>query len=159
LSLVLGIDPATACGWALLDELGERVAGGVWDLSVRRGEGGGMRFLRCERMLRELLANHNVVAVGYERPGHQRSLSAQEVLQGLKATIERVCEELRVHYTCFSPGEVKKEATGNGNAGKPEMVAAARKKWGHPVSGDDNAADALWVAELLRQDIYGRSQD
>jgi len=151
--LYLGIDPATACGWALLDRAGNRIAGGTWSLKPRRGEGSGMRFLRCERLLREVLAHHPVYALAYERPGHQRSLAAQEVLQGIKATIERVCEELGVPYTYFPVAEVKKLATGKGNAPKPAMIAAARSRWAHPVTDDDNAADALWVCEMLRRDM------
>ena len=38
-------------------------------------------------------------------------------------------------------GTIKKHATGRGNAGKDEVIAAMRAK-GHPVT-DDNEADAL----------------
>lgn len=46
---ILGIDPGTSCGWAILDD-GGRVASGVWDLSPKRFEGGGMRYIRFERL-------------------------------------------------------------------------------------------------------------
>ena len=47
---------------------------------------------------------------------------------------------------------MKRHATGKGNAGKPAMIGAALRRWGHVVK-DDNEADALWIADHLRAEL------
>ena len=51
---ILAIDPGTSCGWAIWDG-GDVVHAGTWDLSSRRFEGGGMRYVHFERFFREAL--------------------------------------------------------------------------------------------------------
>jgi hypothetical protein len=46
-----------------------------------------------------------------------------------------------IPYSGVGVGTIKKSATGRGNAGKPEMIAAMRRL-GH-LPDDDNEADAL----------------
>ena len=52
-------------------------------------------------------------------------------------------------------GTIKKHATGKGNAGKAEIIAAMRAL-GHPVT-DDNEADALailhWALDNNNDDL------
>ena len=54
---------------------------------------------------------------------------------------------LRVPYLDVPPSTLKKYATGNGQAGKIEMVQAASKRLGYD-GHDDNEADALWLRAL-----------
>lgn len=49
-----------------------------------------------------------------------------------------------------APAQAKKLATGNGNATKGEVMAAACERWGSPAA-DADIADACWVAEWVRQ--------
>lgn len=53
-----------------------------------------------------------------------------------------------------SVGEVKRHATGAGNATKVEMIAAAERRWpiGRPFTNDE--ADALWIADLARIEAH-----
>ena len=51
------------------------------------------------------------------------------------------CEHHNIPYQGVPVGTIKKHATGKGNAGKDEMIAAIRAR-GH-TPGDDNEADAL----------------
>ena len=60
----IGIDPGSSCGWAVLDEDGKRVASGTWDLKPKRHQGAGMRYVRCARMLRELLEAYPLAMLG-----------------------------------------------------------------------------------------------
>jgi crossover junction endodeoxyribonuclease RuvC len=53
----------------------------------------------------------------------------------------------RIPYLDVPPKTVKKYATGNGNAGKNEMVRAANKRLGYD-GFDDNEADALWLRAI-----------
>ena len=52
----------------------------------------------------------------------------------------------------FSATEIKKHATGKGNASKPMMIEAARNKLGY-TGADDNEADALWILDLCDKTI------
>lgn len=145
---IIGIDPGTACGWAVLDSNGNRLASGVWDLSSKRHEGGGMRFVRARSAFAELLRTFSPDVVGYEEVRSHRGVSAAHIYGGIVAVVSSECEEAGIAYTGQSVGQIKKFATGKGNAGKPAMIKAAEERWG-PVA-DDNEADALWVAEFTR---------
>ena len=57
------------------------------------------------------------------------------------ATLTTWCEHQNIAYLGVPVGTIKKHATGKGNAGKTEVIAAMRAL-GHPVT-DDNEADAL----------------
>lgn len=151
---ILGIDPATACGWAVLDGSGARIASGTWDLKPRSGEGAGMRYVRFERYLRELIATYPGSTVVYEQVQRaHKSTRAGVVYGALVGHITRVCEELGLNYTHVNTSAVKRHATTKGNAGKPAMIAAALARWPFPVDYDDNEADALWIADAFREGV------
>ena len=57
------------------------------------------------------------------------------------ATLTAWCELHEVPYLGVPVGTIKKHATGKGNAGKAEVIAAMRTKGFRPK--DDNEADAL----------------
>lgn len=149
-AFIIGIDPGTAMGWAVLDRDGARLASGVLDLSSRRHEGGGMRYVRARRRLAELLEACPVEALAYEEVARHRGTAAAHVYGGLVAVITGLCEEHKVPYQGMSVGTVKRIATGSGNASKEMMQAAARSRW--PEVGDvgPDEADALWIAETWR---------
>lgn len=52
-----------------------------------------------------------------------------------------------IPYVIFSPSQIKKYATGKGNANKNAVMIAAHKRLGYDGS-DDNEADALWARAL-----------
>lgn len=144
MSRVLGIDPATKCGWALLDN-GARVASGTWDLSTKQHESKGMRFLKLERFLEEAITNSKPDLVAFEMTGHLKG-HANEVYFGIVGIIKLVCERHELDYTSIQNSEVKKLATGVGNANKQAMVLAAKLRWGLSGNPTEDEADALWVA-------------
>lgn len=144
--VILGIDPGTKCGWAVLRD-GERIASGVWDLAPRRHEGGGMRFLRFRNYLREVLS-YEVDAVGYEEVRRHMGVDAAHIYGGIVAALTSELEEREIPYRGMPVGTVKKAATGKGNAAKFAMIAAALAHFGHHVASDDEA-DALFVALTL----------
>lgn len=145
---ILALDPSTKTGWAHSSGMS-----GTWDLSIRRDESGGMRFIRLQGKLREILSLCGIELLVYEAARHsapkmQGALVVQAQIQGV---ILAWCEENKIEYRGYSPSEIKKHATGKGNAGKDLMVAEARKKFGEIK--DDNQADALWLLDLIKVQI------
>ena len=142
---ILAIDPATKCGWA--HSCG---VSGTWDLSIRRDESSGMRLIRLRGKLLELFRASPVEVVVFEAarncaPSMQGALVVQAELQ---AIIKAVCHDNCIDYRGYSPTEIKKHATGKGNANKAAMIATAKAKWPDRGDIDDNEADALWLLDL-----------
>jgi len=121
--------------------------------SLRRGESSGMRLLRFRRWLREVLGGGEVMLVAYEQPvihRKRRQLNAS-VAHNLEGVLLPEIEG-RIDYVSPTPAEVKKHATGKGNASKAQMIEAARERWGVDVR-DDNEADALCVLAWALDEI------
>lgn len=151
---ILALDPATNTGFAHSCGIS-----GTWDLSIRRDESRGMRLIRLHGKLNEMKLTVGVELLVYEAarnaaPKMQGALVVQAELQGV---ITLWCEQNRIEYKGLSPSEIKKHATGKGNANKEMMIAAAKRKWPEAqISDDDNQADALHVLDMA-QKLYGGS--
>lgn len=150
---ILAIDPATACGWAHSNG-----PSGTWDLSVRPDESSGMRLVRFQGKLDEIRRTLGIDLVVFEGArfvgprGGDRALVTQAEIQGV---LKRWCEEHGLQYRAYSPSEVKKLATGSGNAKKEKVLDAARARWPEKTltyRGADNEADALWLLTLAARD-------
>ena len=142
---ILALDPATHCGWACSNGIS-----GTWDLSIRRDESRGMRLIRLHGKLNEILKAEKIDLLVFESarnagPKMQGALVVQAELQGV---IILWAETNHVAYRGYSPMEIKKHATGKGNANKQAMIDAAKKKWTSVEIKDDNQADALWILDL-----------
>lgn len=142
---ILALDPATHCGYAI-----SRALYGVWNLTAKRDESVGMRLIRLRSKLHEVIECERINLVVFERPGgrFKASIIVQSEIQG---QIKTVCEDLKVDYRAYSSKEIKKFATGKGNAGKPAMIKAAQDKLSYP-GDNDNEADALWILELAKSE-------
>lgn len=144
---ILALDPATKMGWA--HSSGQA---GTWNFSVKRDESAGFRLLRLRQALDRTKVGLGVDCVVFEAARHagaqmQGALVVQAELQGV---IKCWCEENRIMYRGYSPTEIKKFATGKGNANKAAMAEAAAIKW-PGITGDDNEIDARWLLELFKQ--------
>ena len=146
---ILALDLGTTTGWALRladDSLNH----GFVHFKPQRFEGGGMRYLRFKRWLSELrLLAGEIHGVYFEEVRRHLGVDAAHVYGGLLATLTAWCEHQNIPYQGVPVGTIKKHATGKGNAGKDEMIAAARSRGHYPK--DDNEADALallyWAIE------------
>jgi Holliday junction resolvasome RuvABC endonuclease subunit len=153
--IIIGIDPGTACGWAVCDTGHASWVSGVWDLKSRRHEGGGMRFLRLRGYIKELFIAVSPSAVVYEEVRRHMGTDAAHVYGGILAVITEECEARGIPYLGVPVGTVKKLATGKGNAGKPAMIAAALERWPGFEPADDNEADARWIAVAGEVELCG----
>lgn len=140
-ALVLALDLGTTTGWALRTQ-DTQIVHGFASFKPQRFEGGGMRYLRFKRWLSEIkVMATEIHAVYFEEVRRHAGVDAAHVYGGLMATLTAWCEHHNLPYQGVPVGTIKKHATGRGNAGKDEVIAAMQAL-GHPVT-DDNEADAL----------------
>ncbi|HMV16130.1 MAG TPA: hypothetical protein PJ987_12230 [Bacteroidia bacterium] len=141
---ILALDIATKTGWRT------KTSSGVWDLKPNRGESEGMRVVRFKSKVKELILLENINLVAYERPAgmHKSSIMVASEMVGV---LKDLCIEMNVELSCYSASEIKKFATGKGNASKELMIADAIKKGFNPK--DDNEADAIHLYNLVVSDI------
>lgn len=145
---ILALDLGTKTGWALLSDM--QITSGTIDFKPRRFEGGGMRFLRFKQWLTELKnATGDIDAVYFEEVRRHLGVDAAHIYGGLMATLTAWCEHHGIAYQGVPVGTIKKSATGKGNAGKDEMIAAMKKAGHNP--GDDNEADALALLYYVQE--------
>lgn len=142
---ILALDIATVTGFRT------ETSSGIWDFKkMKRGDSYGMRLIRFKAALREIIDLEKIDIVVYERPAGQFKSSiivASEMIGVLIA----LCEEKGIEYTAYSAKEIKKFATGNGNANKQDMIDAAIALGFKPE--DDNEADAIHLYNLAKKDL------
>lgn len=149
---ILALDPSTKTGWAYSGG-----GSGTWDLSIRRDESAGMRLIRLRSKL-DVVQGSGLDLVVFEAARHagpkmQGALVVQAEIQGV---IKLWCEEHKIQYRGYSPTEIKKHATGKGNASKSMMVDAAEKKWKRVFEDvADDEVDALWLLDLVQLELSG----
>lgn len=152
LPIIVAIDPGTHCGYAVRYPTGTYDSGN-FDLTVKKGEGGGMRFVRFRRKFDDLISTlqdreaPTCLVVVFENVRRHMGTDAAHVYGGIVAHLTAFCEEAQIPYQGIAVGTIKKTATGKGNADKAQMVDAARKRWPDANISDDNEADARWIAE------------
>lgn len=157
---VLGIDLGNTTGWAVVTADRAGVTIGEWDLRPRRFEGGGMRYLRFLRLLEDALRDVRPKLVAYEEVRRHIGTDASHVYGGFLSQLCVTCERLGVPYLGIPVSTVKRFATGRGNAGKDEVIAAAKRfldgRGAHAGELTHNSADALFVA-LSALPMLGRT--
>jgi Holliday junction resolvasome RuvABC endonuclease subunit len=140
--VILALDLGTTSGWAASSD--GFISHGYITFKPGRYEGGGMRYLRFKNWLTEIKNQLGQVdAVYFEEVRRHAGTDAAHVYGGFLAVLTAWCEHHKIAYQGVPVGTIKKHATGKGNAGKDEMIAAAKAK-GHPVE-NDNEADALAI--------------
>lgn len=143
---ILTLDPGTITGWATW--FADEIASGTWDFKPRRGDGAGVRFLRLQAKLTEFEELLGVNRLVYELPaGRYLSGAADDCIKGLVSHIQSWCELHCVPCESVAPCELKKHATGKGNANKDAMAVAAKEKWPDQVFADSNEIDARWLLD------------
>ena len=105
---------------------------------------------RCRRCGYIGQADANLVVVeGYSFNSRN---SQSHALGELGGVVRLALHEAGIPYVDVPPAVLKKYATGRGNAGKAEVLAAAIRRLGYD-GHDDNEADALWL-RVMGLDAY-----
>ena len=145
ITCLLALDLGTQTGWAMRSR-DDSVISGSESFRPGRFEGGGMRFLRFKRWLTEIKHSADGIdAVYFEEVRRHAGVDAAHAYGGFLAHLTAWCEHHQIPYQGVPVGTIKKHATGRGNAGKDEVIAAMRVKGFHPT--DDNEADALAILQ------------
>lgn len=148
--IILALDIATATGWA------HTTAGsGTWMLHAKRDQSSSIRLLNLRLRMEKLIEEHGKpTLIAYESVKHSAGGNAMVVLSELQGVMKMVCEEHHIPYTGYTPTQVKKHATGKGNAQKQHMIDAACRKWRRPFGDEDeNEVDALWLLDLVAKEM------
>lgn len=146
MSAVLALDLATNTGYAYRGPFGD-VRAGVFSCGVTRLESPGMRFLKFSRWLRSLIQQAGITCVCFEAP-HHRGGASTTVAVGLATHVMSVCAELSVEHFSVHTQQLKKFATGKGNASKEDMIEALGMG-----AMDDNEADARWILIYAEKEL------
>ena len=140
---ILALDLGQSTGWALRTSEDLTTSGTV-AFKPGRFEGGGMPFLRFRHWLAELKqAAGSIDALYFAEVRSHAGTTAAHVYGGFLAVLTAWCEHHLIPYSGVPVGTIKKHATGKGNAGKAEVMAAVRALGHEPA--DDNEADALAI--------------
>lgn len=150
--MILGLDPATKCGYAVKDG-----PSGTWDFTSKRDQSPSLKLIRLKNSLTNIHNQHGLKIVAFEaaRNAGKRNQGALVVQSEMQGIIKQFCDERDIPYRGYSPSEIKKHATGKGNASKEDMIAAAKRKFIQINLVDDNHADALWVLDLAIKEFEG----
>ena len=173
---ILALDIGTKTGWAHLRD--GQITSGVEEHRKKPYDSPGVRWLAFKKFL------HIKTAVGhqpwladliaFEIPA-QRGGSATKILMGYVAHVEAFCTTYGLQHAGVRISELKRLATGSGNANKMQMLEAAimkwpqqfpttyveglqariadgPKAWSFPGDTDPNydRADALWILEWAK---------
>lgn len=146
MNTILCLDLGTTTGYAFM-RAGE-IKGGSQSLDGSRGEGEGYRYAMFESWLSRLCHELAPEAIYVEDVRRHNGTSAAHVYGGLRAVAAAVAWRRRIPLIAAGVGQIKKHATGNGNAKKDQMIAAQQAKG--RVVVDDNHADALALLDYAR---------
>lgn len=129
---------------------------GIWDMSIRKDESSGLRLIRFEGKLREIVRSVPTDVIIFEAVtagvGPKANLGTIKLHSKLQAIVEKFVEETEgLECGSYNLKTIKAFALpGGGKKNKEAMVTAAKKRWPEVDIIDDNMADALWLLELAR---------
>lgn len=132
--MILAIDPGTQLGFCT-----EKSSGSV--SFARKYSNDRIRAFRD--WLSDIVLKEKIKMVVYERPT-QGMFMATRIHSHFEAIILLMCSYYGLGYMEVSAAEVKKWATGKGNAKKPQMIEACKERFGITPK-DDNECDAMWI--------------
>ncbi len=142
--VILGLDPAAQCGWAMSS--GDH---GVWQLTAK-DDHMGRRLERLRRHIYALHQEHHLTVMATENASiGSNNVHTAGMHNELRGIIKLVAAELELPLVLVAPSTLKKWLTGHGGAKKEHMIDAIRIRFGIHVA-DHNIADAIAVMEYAK---------
>lgn len=149
---ILGLDLGNAFGWAVIDGRGARIDSGVFRLDRRAPESFGQRLHVLANELMRLTDRDTLIA--YEDVKRHDGTVAAHAYGAYWGMVALVAWRCGVTLIPVDVADVKRSATGKGNAKKEAVQMAANERWAHEFALDE--ADAVWIAEAARRKLGGR---
>lgn len=150
---LLALDLGTTTGWAL--RRAGLITSGSQSFKPSRFEGAGMRFLKFQRWLDEMLKEAGGIdEIQFEEVRNHAGTTAAHVYGGFLSYLQGWCEINHVPFGALTVQQIKEHATGNKKASKEDMKKWARgrlmelKLDPHALT-DDNQADALAILKWM----------
>ena len=161
---IAAFDLATHCGWCLWhkdkDKEADDLTSGVWNMSLKPHESSGMRIVAFGGHLNRLLQTYpDIQMIVWEDVQFVKHRLAYKVHCELAGKLQEWAINNKLEHTGVSVGEIKRFATGKGNASKDMMMAAARLRWAEYSFADDNEVDARWLMETTLNRYQLRTTD
>lgn len=138
--MILALDLGTETGWARAAPTTPVQSGWV-ALKPNRFEGGGMRFVRFQRLLEELVQEDT--RIYFEEVRRQIGTDAAHIYGGLVATLSAWCEKNSTPYAPVPVGTWKKHLGLAGNASKAAVMQRICGLGHLPMIQDE--ADAIGI--------------
>jgi len=155
---ILALDLSTQTGFATLAN--GVITHGVADFTRYKGcksrpaEHEGRTYLNFQRWLRERIALDKPSWIVFEEPmGNFKSAAARNVIVGLRGILLSTAAYYDLPLSGIAQTKLKKWATGKGNAKKPDMLAAARRRWPKEKFVCDNDADAFLLLQCYLESL------
>ena len=95
--------------------------------------------------LKDFLIDRKIKFVAVEDVNVGSHFMALRKLSELRGILFLICAELDIPIVVFNVSNIKKWATGNGNASKDMMIEYAQKRWHIDCENNDNIADAVHI--------------
>lgn len=139
---VLGLDTSTVTGWCVINKDGP-IEAGEKKFADLKGMNRVAAFYDWTTKMVEFYAPSSVYIEGYGY-GNQHTLAT---LVEVGTAIRLALHRKRLTPTVITPSQLKKYATGKGNAKKDQIMLAVYKKWRFEAE-TNNIADAFVLARM-----------
>jgi Holliday junction resolvasome RuvABC endonuclease subunit len=149
---ILAIDLGSKTGWASITN--GIVTHGLITLIRRTGrktkpdDHPGTKYNLFRKWLASTVILEKPDLIVYEKVmGHSQSTYAQMLNYGMRGILLAIADNKDIPVLSITQTELKKFATGKGNANKDDMMAAAAKKWPSEAFESDDVVDARYLLE------------
>lgn len=92
--------------------------------------------------IKDFILQHNIKAIVAEDVNVGSRFMAVRKLSEFRGVLFKLCAELNIPLVFINVTQLKRWATGSGNADKKKMMEYAVKRWKIDPEGDDNVGDA-----------------
>jgi Holliday junction resolvasome RuvABC endonuclease subunit len=151
---ILALDLGDTCGWAVSLDGRTILRSGIVSLKLREGDGKhpdehpGARWNRIRRTFLLLMEYYKVKAVAWELIVNTKGgINSKASLFGTQAQVVEATWQHGAEPRAVAPGTLKKHATGNGRATKPEMRVVGYERWPGIEFKTHDEVDARWVLD------------
>ena len=140
----VGLDLSTKTGLVILDESGNVLTETEITSKIKKDP---QRMIDLTEQVLSHLEKDDVIAIeGFSYGSRGKGIAFQF---GYGYSVQIALYTNDFNYLIVTPSQVKKFATGKGNASKDNMILPIYKKWGYEHESD-NVRDAFVLAQIAR---------